>query len=342
MEKITERSFSNVFLTMLLTLTLVLALPFGIGASGIGTDDGTVFAGATEYKVTFNSQGGSTVKTKNVAPGTNVGALSSPKNKNMSFKGWYTKSVGGKKITKNTKVNKDTVFYAHWSVKKGYVQATFKAHGYNIYKGYKKNAKLGSAAIKKVTRSGYSFKGWFTKKSGGVKITKSKKISKNTTYYARWKKDDSGEDPGEDPGEETNQPTVTSLTITSSSYNINPNGSAKYCSVWFTILLDDVSPDIASNGLDVKETLATNDYYYGVDDHAYKYFEQTEKLTIHQTANGTGYVQSSLRVYAVYYGGTPPDRTPTTLTLSAGDKSAQMGLNYRAASFTPGNGFNTD
>ena len=36
------------------------------------------------------------------------------------------------------------------------------------------------------TRKGYKFKGWYTKKSGGSKISSTTKVKKNTTYYAQW------------------------------------------------------------------------------------------------------------------------------------------------------------
>lgn len=37
-------------------------------------------------------------------------------------------------------------------------------------------------------RTGYTFKGWYTKKSGGAKIAKNTKPKKSTTYYAQWTK----------------------------------------------------------------------------------------------------------------------------------------------------------
>jgi uncharacterized repeat protein (TIGR02543 family) len=37
-------------------------------------------------------------------------------------------------------------------------------------------------------RTGYTFKGWYTKKTGGIKINKNTKVSKNVIYYAQWKK----------------------------------------------------------------------------------------------------------------------------------------------------------
>ena len=56
-------------------------------------------------------------------------------------------------------------------------------------KWIKQKSKVGT--LPKPTRKGYKFKGWFTKKSGGKKISKSTKVTftKSTkTYYAHWKK----------------------------------------------------------------------------------------------------------------------------------------------------------
>jgi len=70
---------------------------------------------------------------------------------------------------------------------------TFNANGGKI--GSKNtvamNIKKG-AKIKKFPttpkRTGYSFKGWFTKKTGGTKINVNTKPSKSLTYYAQWTK----------------------------------------------------------------------------------------------------------------------------------------------------------
>jgi len=51
----------------------------------------------------------------------------------------------------------------------------------------KKNANVGKL-IKAPKRTGYEFKGWYTKKSGGTKITAKTKVKKKVTYYAQWKK----------------------------------------------------------------------------------------------------------------------------------------------------------
>ena len=50
----------------------------------------------------------------------------------------------------------------------------------------KKGSKIGKLP-KTPKLSGYTFKGWFTKKNGGTKITKNFKPSKKITFYAQWK-----------------------------------------------------------------------------------------------------------------------------------------------------------
>ena len=53
------------------------------------------------------------------------------------------------------------------------------------WKPVRKSAAVGS--LKKPTRAGYTFAGWYTKKSGGTKVTSKKKITKAVTFYAHWK-----------------------------------------------------------------------------------------------------------------------------------------------------------
>ena len=52
----------------------------------------------------------------------------------------------------------------------------------------KKGSKIGT--LQKATRTGYTLKGWYTKKTGGTKITKDTKPKKSVTYYAQWIKED--------------------------------------------------------------------------------------------------------------------------------------------------------
>jgi len=61
-------------------------------------------------------------------------------------------------------------------------QATKKS--YSVNKSIAK--KIGK--LPSIKRTGYTLKGWYTKKSGGKKITKNTKIKKNAKYFAQWKR----------------------------------------------------------------------------------------------------------------------------------------------------------
>lgn len=109
--------------------------------------------------------------------------------KNKKFLGWYTASKGGIKVTDDTIVQSNMSLFAHyvaaWTV-------SFRANGgkFTSYPGstHKRKVTRGKAvgALPKTTRSGYAFKGWYTKKSGGSKISSSTKIKKHMSLYAQW------------------------------------------------------------------------------------------------------------------------------------------------------------
>lgn len=72
------------------------------------------------------------------------------------------------------------------------VKITWNANGGKIgpkkiiTSSIKRGAKLNKLATAK--RNGYTFQGWYTKKTGGKKISKNTKVSKKVTFYAHWKK----------------------------------------------------------------------------------------------------------------------------------------------------------
>lgn len=51
---------------------------------------------------------------------------------------------------------------------------------------YKKNEKRGYAP--KISRSGYAFKGWYTRKKGGKRYSYNTRINKNVKLYPQWLK----------------------------------------------------------------------------------------------------------------------------------------------------------
>ena len=151
----------------------------------------TADAAPAKVKITWNANGGKigskATKTISYTKGKKIAKLQTVKRSGYTLKGWYTKKSGGKKVTKNTKAKK-TTYYAQWTAKK--YTLTFDVSGgvMNL-----KPKQLGAAkaygTLPTPTRSGYDFQGWFTKPSGGAKVSnKTKMASKNVTVYAQWKR----------------------------------------------------------------------------------------------------------------------------------------------------------
>jgi len=147
---------------------------------------------ARSVNVNFNANGGKKVNRKVIGSGSAIGALPKTTRKGHSFVGWYTAKKGGTKISAKTTVANNTTFHARWK-KKNY---TVK---FNVNKGRRLSA---SNASKKVTyrtkygklptprRAGYKFAGWYTKKTGGSRITAktTATMTRNVTVYARWRR----------------------------------------------------------------------------------------------------------------------------------------------------------
>ncbi len=115
-----------------------------------------------------------------------------------TFAGWGTKTSGGTVFDDNDTTVKPTditsdikngscsvTLYAQWTVNKYTV--TFNANGGSVSEASRK-VNYGSTVgtLPNASRSGYSFKGWYTSASGGTKISASQVIKSNVTYYAQW------------------------------------------------------------------------------------------------------------------------------------------------------------
>lgn len=73
---------------------------------------------ASRYKVTYNSNGGSTCNptTKTIVENGTYGSLCTTSRAGYRFDGWYTSASGGSKVVASTKVqNKNHTIYAHWT-----------------------------------------------------------------------------------------------------------------------------------------------------------------------------------------------------------------------------------
>ena len=150
-------------------------------------------AAAKTYTITLNANSGTvTPASIKVESGkTYLGLLPTPTRKGYKFDGWYTTKTGSTKITSTTKATANRTIYAHWTretVKRTY-QVYFDANGGSVYQDMKV-VFPGTTyrALPIPTLSGKHFKGWYTKKSGGKKVTETTRVTltDNQTLYAQW------------------------------------------------------------------------------------------------------------------------------------------------------------
>lgn len=145
----------------------------------------------TEYTVTFDSNGGSSVVPQTVKQGEKAKKPASPIKSGYTFNGWYDKTLT-KVYDFNTPVTEDITLYAKWT-KKAVPPApttvnytvTFDSKGGTAVpkQTVKKN---GTVRLSNPTKKGYKFDGWYTDSACTKKFAPATKVTKNMTLYAKW------------------------------------------------------------------------------------------------------------------------------------------------------------
>jgi uncharacterized repeat protein (TIGR02543 family) len=142
------------------------------------------------YTVTLNPNSGALAtaqRTRTVAHGAQIGTLPTPTRAGHRFDGWFTAQTGGTRVTNTTQITSARTIFARW-VRVHTV--TFDVNGgasltaTNRTRTRDNNTTIG--ALPTPTRSGHTFAGWFTTRTGGTRITATTRITADTTYFARW------------------------------------------------------------------------------------------------------------------------------------------------------------
>ena len=161
----------------------------GICLHIVSVDNKTTTSTTKVKKVTakFNPNGGKvSKKSASFIIGKKYGTLPKPTRKGYTFKGWYTAKKGGTLVNAKSTVKKSLTLYARWK------KNTYKIK-YDCGKG--KNAKANPATytvtskkitLRKPTRKGYTFVGWYNTKGKRVKVIPSGSTG-NITLKAKWK-----------------------------------------------------------------------------------------------------------------------------------------------------------
>lgn len=148
------------------------------------------------YTFTFDKNGGNTpssttiTKEYNTAVGTLPTCTRNADNTyTYAFAGWFdtSSSSGGTQLTTATKVTSNKTWYARWTPTYKNYTVTWDGNGGTPSKSsssFHYNDSLGT--LPTATRTGYTFKGWSTSKTGTVNISTTTKVTANVTYYAVW------------------------------------------------------------------------------------------------------------------------------------------------------------
>ena len=148
------------------------------------------------YTFTFDKNGGNTPSATTITKeyNTAVGTLPTcTRNANntyrYAFAGWFDTSAssGGTQLTTTTKVISNKTWYARWTATYKNYTVTWDGNGGTPSKSsssFHYNNALGT--LPTATRTGYTFKGWSTSKTGTVNISTTTKVTANVTYYAVW------------------------------------------------------------------------------------------------------------------------------------------------------------
>lgn len=169
----------------------IFANPSGEGWDG--TEDLNGIPVKTKATVTFSANGGEIwndaelAEDREISIGSTIGELPAAVRAAYALNGWYTAASGGAKVASTTVVKNDLDLFAQWA--KAWT-ITLNPNGGVLYSTNKvtvaKSKAVGTLASPAPTKEGYNFAGWYTKKSGGAKITTKTKATKSTTYYAHW------------------------------------------------------------------------------------------------------------------------------------------------------------
>ena len=157
------------------------------------TGNYTLYARWTEgYTMTFDPNGGTvSPTTKVVQYGQPYGTLPTPTKAGYTFTGWWTtKAEGGKQVTSTTVcyASAGYTLYARWTAKKFVI--TLNPNGGECATATKTvtyGQAYGTMPVPS-PRTGYTFSGWWTAKTGGKKVTATTicYATGNYTLYARW------------------------------------------------------------------------------------------------------------------------------------------------------------
>ena len=150
------------------------------------TGDITLYAkwNINSYKVSFDSNGGSSVAAQSVNYNTSATKPADPSMTGYTFAGWFTDKDCTTAYDFSSKVTGDITLYAKWNINSCTV--SFDSNGGSSVAAQSVNYNTTASKPADPSMTGYTFAGWFTDKEGKNAYDFSSKVTGDITLYAKW------------------------------------------------------------------------------------------------------------------------------------------------------------
>ena len=177
---------------LVLTMAKVMAkLPFRLGgqfggefATGnvcVVLDDADSIQ---QYKVYFDTDGGSEVPTQSVDSGAKATKPSNPTKTGYTFDDWYTTEEHTTKYDFDTPVTSSITIYANWVINTYTVE--FDTNGGSTIADQTVNYNATATQPENPTKDGFTFSGWYADSELTQEFDFSTPIVQDITIYAKW------------------------------------------------------------------------------------------------------------------------------------------------------------
>ncbi|XFA98876.1 InlB B-repeat-containing protein [Candidatus Izemoplasma sp. B36] len=146
---------------------------------------------ASDYTITFDSNGGTAVGSITQAHGTSVSAPADPTRAGYTFSGWYTDDVTfNNAYTFTTMPSNNLTLYAKWTVNQYTI--TFNSNGGSSVSSITQNYNTSVSQPTDPAKTGYIFDGWYTDNTTFNNLFIFDTMpSSDITVYAKWITDNS-------------------------------------------------------------------------------------------------------------------------------------------------------
>ena len=152
------------------------------------TGDITLYAkwNINSYKVSFDSNGGSSVAAQSATYNTAASKPADPSKTGFNFAGWFTDKDCTTAYDFSSKVTGDITLYAKWNINSYTV--SFDSNGGSSVAAQSVNYNTAASKPADPSRKGYTFAGWFTGKDCKTAYDFNSKVTGDITLYAKWNK----------------------------------------------------------------------------------------------------------------------------------------------------------